>query len=55
MVALTGFEGGEIGGLADIHINFRSDNYGIVEDMQQSVGHNVAQRLKSRVKEATGS
>ena len=55
VVALTGFAGGEIGGVADIHINFPSDNYGIVEDMQQSVGHNVAQRLKSRVEEATRS
>ena len=48
-VAITGFTGGKLGTLADIHINFPSDNYGIVEDMQQSVGHNVTQRLQSRV------
>lgn len=51
VVALTGFTGGKLGPLADIHINFASDNYGIVEDMQQSVGHNVTQRLQSRVLE----
>jgi len=51
VVALTGFKGGKLGLLADIHINFDSDNYGIVEDMQQSVGHNVTQRLQSRVLE----
>jgi DNA-binding MurR/RpiR family transcriptional regulator len=47
VVAITGFSGGKIGDLADIHIHFPSDNYGIVEDMQQSVGHNVTQRLQS--------
>jgi D-sedoheptulose 7-phosphate isomerase len=49
LVAITGFTGGKIGELADIHIHFPSDNYGIVEDMQQSVGHNVTQRLQSHV------
>jgi len=52
VVAITGFDGGKLGPLADVHINFASDNYGFVEDLQQSVGHNVAQRLKSRVMEA---
>ena len=49
VVALTGFGGGRLRQLADIHIHFPSDNYGIVEDMQQSVGHNVTQSLKSRL------
>jgi D-sedoheptulose 7-phosphate isomerase len=53
LVALTGFSGGKIGALAHIHIHFPSDNYGIVEDMQQSVGHNVTQRLHSRVRRET--
>ncbi len=55
VVALTGFDGGKLGPIADVHINFNSDNYGFVEDMQQSVGHNVAQRLKTRVMAATAS
>lgn len=56
VVALTGFQGGRLGALADIHVNFPTDNYGIVEDMQQSVGHNVTQRLQSHVrKRAAGS
>ena len=32
-----------------LHIQTAKGEYGIVEDMQQSVGHNVTQRLKSRV------
>ena len=55
VVALTGFDGGKLGKVADLHINFASDNYGFVEDMQQSVGHNVAQRLKSRVLESVAA
>jgi D-sedoheptulose 7-phosphate isomerase len=49
VVALTGFAGGKVKGLADIHINVPSDNYGLVEDLHLSVGHIVAQSLKSRI------
>jgi len=45
LVAITGFDGGEIGRIADIHINIPNDNYGIIEDLQLSVGHMVSQRL----------
>lgn len=51
LVAITGFTGGAIGALADIHINIPDDNYGIVEDLQLSVGHMVAQRLHCSVRE----
>ena len=48
-VAITGFAGGKIGDIADIHINIANENYGIIEDLQLSVGHIVAQGLKCRV------
>jgi D-sedoheptulose 7-phosphate isomerase len=51
LVAITGFSGGKIGKIADIHINFPSDNYGIIEDLQMSVSHIAAQRLKSRIEQ----
>jgi phosphoheptose isomerase len=52
VVAITGFAGGKIGKLADVHVNIPSDNYGVIEDLQMSVGHIAAQALKTRV-EAT--
>lgn len=49
VVALTGFAGGAIGPIADIHINVPSDNYGIIEDLHLSIGHVVSQGLHARV------
>lgn len=49
VVAVTGFAGGRVKELADLHINFPSDNYGLVEDLQLALGHMVAQRLKSQI------
>jgi D-sedoheptulose 7-phosphate isomerase len=49
LVAITGFAGGKIGAMAHVHVNVPSDNYGIIEDVQMSVGHVAAQSLKSRV------
>jgi D-sedoheptulose 7-phosphate isomerase len=49
VAAITGFDGGRLGACADVHINIPSDNYGIIEDLQQSVGHIAAQALKRRV------
>ncbi len=45
-IALTGFSGGRSGRLADIDIHFESDNYGITEDLHQSVMHVLAQYLR---------
>lgn len=50
-VAITGFSGGKIGEIVDLHINFSNDNYGVVEDLQLAVGHIVAQILKLKVTE----
>ena len=49
VVTLTGFAGGKIAGLADLHIHVPSDNYGLIEDLHMAVGHMVAQSLQSRV------
>ena len=49
IVGLTGFDGGKVSGLADLHINVPSDNYGIIEDLHLSIGHMVAQILRNRI------
>ncbi len=49
IVGLTGFDGGELGRLSDLHVNVPSDNYGLVEDLHLSMGHMIGQGLRSRV------
>ena len=49
VAALTGFSGGKVKEMADIHVNIPSTNYGIMEDLHMSVGHVLAQSLKSRI------
>jgi D-sedoheptulose 7-phosphate isomerase len=49
IVALTGFQGGKLGEMADIHINIPSSNYGLIEDLHLSVNHVVAQALQTRI------
>ena len=41
--AMTGFSGGKAGELADIHLHVKTENYGVVEDVHQSIMHSVAQ------------
>ncbi len=53
-VAITGFAGGKIGAIADLHININHDNYGIIEDLQLSVGHIAAQMLMSKIQAQLG-
>ena len=56
VVALTGFTGGKVKDLADIHINVPSENYGVIEDLHMSVGHIAAQMLQASVaKDGSGS
>jgi len=45
-VALTGFGGGRTSNLADVNIHVGGDNYGVIEDMHQSVMHMLAQYLR---------
>lgn len=45
VVALTGFDGGKLKELADLHVNIPNNNYGIIEDLHMSIGHIIGQRL----------
>ena len=45
-VALTGFEGGRSAKLADVNIHVPGSNYGVIEDLHQSVMHILAQYLR---------
>lgn len=49
VAALTGFDGGRLGPLADIHVNIPHTNFGVIEDIQLSLGHVVTQALQSTV------
>jgi phosphoheptose isomerase len=51
-IALTGFEGGRSAALADLNIHVRAHNYGIVEDVHQSIMHVFAQYLRMRFMDA---
>lgn len=45
-IAMTGFAGGRSAGMADINLHVDSDNYGVVEDVHQSLMHVLAQYLR---------
>lgn len=47
-IALTGFEGGRSAKLAGINLHVPASNYGIVEDVHQSIMHVFAQYLRMR-------
>jgi D-sedoheptulose 7-phosphate isomerase len=49
VIALTGFSGGKVKNLANLHINVPSENYGVIEDLHLSIAHIVAQGLKARI------
>ena len=45
-IALTGFDGGDARSIAEIAIHVDSANYGIVEDLHQSIMHAMAQYIR---------
>jgi D-sedoheptulose 7-phosphate isomerase len=47
-IALTGFDGGRSAGLADVNLHVHAANYGIVEDVHQSLMHIMAQYLRQQ-------
>ena len=49
VIALTGFAGGRSALLADINIHVPAENYGVVEDVHQSVMHILAQFVRMRL------
>ena len=54
VIALTGFSGGKVKTLANLHINVPSENYGVIEDLHLSIAHIVAQGLKARIDGSRG-
>lgn len=46
VLAMTGFSGGEASKMADVSLHVASGNYGIVEDVHQSLMHILAQYLR---------
>ncbi len=51
-IAFVGFDGGRLGELADHKIHVAVDDYGIVEDIHQSLVHVVTQYLRARAEES---
>lgn len=49
VISFTGFSGGRTAALADVNLHVDADNYGVVEDVHQSLMHVLAQfvRLKN--------
>jgi D-sedoheptulose 7-phosphate isomerase len=47
-LAMTGFTGGRTAKLAEVNLHVTADNYGIVEDVHQSLMHVLAQFLRMR-------
>jgi D-sedoheptulose 7-phosphate isomerase len=47
-IAMTGFSGGRSAPIADVNLHVQAENYGIVEDIHQSLMHCLAQYLRQR-------
>lgn len=45
-IAMTGFSGGRAAALADVNLHVDAQNYGVVEDVHQSLMHILAQYLR---------
>jgi phosphoheptose isomerase len=46
VIAFTGFEGGRMADLATVHLHVEADNYGVIEDVHQSLMHMLAQFIR---------
>lgn len=47
-IAMTGFAGGASAGIADVSLHVQAENYGVVEDVHQSLMHLLAQYTRHR-------
>lgn len=45
-IAMTGFLGGRSAKMADVSVHVSADNYGIIEDLHQSIMHVLAQYIR---------
>jgi phosphoheptose isomerase len=46
VISMTGFSGGRSASLADVNLHVMGDNYGVIEDVHQSLMHILAQYLR---------
>jgi phosphoheptose isomerase len=46
VIAFTGFGGGRMADLATVHLHVEADNYGVIEDVHQSLMHMLAQFIR---------
>ena len=54
VIAMTGFSGGRSATLADVNLHVDADNYGVIEDVHQSLMHILAQYIRqAHMDEAT--
>jgi phosphoheptose isomerase len=47
-IAMTGFSGGRSAPIAEVNLHVEAENYGIIEDIHQSLMHGLAQYLRQR-------
>jgi phosphoheptose isomerase len=47
-ISMTGFDGGPAASIADVNLHVQAENYGIVEDLHQSLMHMLAQYVRHR-------
>ncbi len=57
VISLTGFSGGRSAKIADVNLHISAENYGVIEDVHQSIMHLLAQyiRLTHMEEELIGS
>jgi D-sedoheptulose 7-phosphate isomerase len=46
VISMTGFTGGRSAGIADANLHVTADNYGVIEDVHQSLMHILAQYIR---------
>jgi len=46
VISMTGFTGGRSAQLADVNLHVDADNYGVIEDVHQSLMHLLAQYIR---------
>lgn len=46
VISMSGFTGGRSAGMADVNLHVDADNYGIIEDVHQSLMHILAQHIR---------
>ena len=48
VIAFTGFDGGRLADLATVHLHVEANNYGVIEDIHQSLMHMLAQFIRMK-------